>query len=166
MPSWAWSIPQSHGSEVCIGPCFVHVKWLLTIRTTFCKKIQKRSWHRTGRATLGIIDSFAESQPLMSATLMTSFAFSKPISNSNAISEFQIWLQKYLILNYVFPLRAVESEILAILRIRHEDCVMFEGPDAKRKCADIYETYKQAEANWFCKCMLSTQQNSFEICEK
>jgi len=56
-------------------------------------------------------------------------------------------------LNSILSCRNVESEILTILRVRHEDCVMFEGPDSKRKCADIYESYKQAEANWFCKCM-------------
>ncbi|CAB3364337.1 Hypothetical predicted protein [Cloeon dipterum] len=47
--------------------------------------------------------------------------------------------------------KAVDSEILAILRIRMEDCNMFHGPDAVAKCKSLVETYKEAEGNWFCK---------------
>ncbi|XP_059478012.1 NADH dehydrogenase [ubiquinone] 1 beta subcomplex subunit 10 [Neocloeon triangulifer] len=45
----------------------------------------------------------------------------------------------------------VENEILTILRVRLEDCTVFNGPDAGVKCKDIFENYKKAETNWFCK---------------
>uniref|UniRef100_A0A481SWH6 NADH dehydrogenase [ubiquinone] 1 beta subcomplex subunit 10 n=1 Tax=Nicoletia phytophila TaxID=1350298 RepID=A0A481SWH6_9INSE len=47
--------------------------------------------------------------------------------------------------------KMVDNEILNILRQRFEDCVLYEGPDAKVKCQGVLEQYKQAEENWFTK---------------
>ncbi|XP_072932053.1 NADH dehydrogenase [ubiquinone] 1 beta subcomplex subunit 10 [Epargyreus clarus] len=46
--------------------------------------------------------------------------------------------------------RAVDSEILSILRMRYEDCMMYERPDVIT-CKPLYEKYKQAEEAWFIK---------------
>lgn len=51
--------------------------------------------------------------------------------------------------------KLVDSSIVHILRQRFEDCVMYEAPDELTKCGDILETYKQAETNWFSKCMFT-----------
>lgn len=46
--------------------------------------------------------------------------------------------------------RAVDSEILSILRQRFEDCMLFESPDIN-VCKPIYEKYKDGEEAWFIK---------------
>lgn len=51
-----------------------------------------------------------------------------------------------------FSCRAVDSEVLSILRKRFEDCVLYEGPDSKVRCAHIRQQYEEAETNWFIKC--------------
>lgn len=48
--------------------------------------------------------------------------------------------------------RMVDNEILAILRQRQEDCMLYERPDAATKCKDIMEQYQRAAENWFIKC--------------
>ncbi|XP_075231504.1 NADH dehydrogenase (ubiquinone) PDSW subunit [Lycorma delicatula] len=47
--------------------------------------------------------------------------------------------------------KKVESKILFILRQRFEDCVLYEGPDAKEKCQPLHDIMKEAETNWFIK---------------
>ncbi|XP_073997622.1 NADH dehydrogenase (ubiquinone) PDSW subunit [Rhodnius prolixus] len=47
--------------------------------------------------------------------------------------------------------KAVDSEVLSILRKRFEDCVLYEGPDSKVRCAHIRQQYEEAETNWFIK---------------
>ncbi|XP_076028785.1 NADH dehydrogenase (ubiquinone) PDSW subunit [Oratosquilla oratoria] len=47
--------------------------------------------------------------------------------------------------------RMVDNEVLNILRQRMEDCVMYEGPDAGRKCVKLREDYEKAAENWFIK---------------
>lgn len=47
--------------------------------------------------------------------------------------------------------RMVDNEILNILRQRQEDCVMYEGPNHKEKCAPLREAYEKAAENWFIK---------------
>lgn len=48
--------------------------------------------------------------------------------------------------------RLVDNEILSILRLRFEDCMMYEAPDHMKKCKPFMDTYKEAEENWFIKC--------------
>lgn len=48
--------------------------------------------------------------------------------------------------------RQVDSEIVAILRERFEECVLYEKPDHLRKCADVLATLEDASTNWFIKC--------------
>ncbi|XP_050101381.1 NADH dehydrogenase [ubiquinone] 1 beta subcomplex subunit 10 [Anopheles aquasalis] len=47
--------------------------------------------------------------------------------------------------------KMVDNEILAILRQRFEDCVMYEQPDHVRKCKSFLDTYEKAAENWFIK---------------
>ncbi|XP_067005118.1 NADH dehydrogenase [ubiquinone] 1 beta subcomplex subunit 10 isoform X2 [Anabrus simplex] len=47
--------------------------------------------------------------------------------------------------------RMVDTEILAILRQRFEDCVHYESPDHMTKCKDLFEQYNQNAENWFIK---------------
>ncbi|XP_012267111.2 NADH dehydrogenase [ubiquinone] 1 beta subcomplex subunit 10 [Athalia rosae] len=47
--------------------------------------------------------------------------------------------------------KKVDNEILNILRQRFEDCVLYEGHDAKEKCTPIYQQYEDASTNWFMK---------------
>uniref|UniRef100_A0A023F817 NADH dehydrogenase [ubiquinone] 1 beta subcomplex subunit 10 n=1 Tax=Triatoma infestans TaxID=30076 RepID=A0A023F817_TRIIF len=47
--------------------------------------------------------------------------------------------------------KAVDSEVLNILRQRFEDCVLYEGPDNKVRCAHLKEQYDEAVTNWFIK---------------
>jgi len=47
--------------------------------------------------------------------------------------------------------RMVENDILAILRQRFEDCVLYEAPDHMEKCAPLNDQYQKAAANWFTK---------------
>ncbi|XP_013169085.1 PREDICTED: NADH dehydrogenase [ubiquinone] 1 beta subcomplex subunit 10 [Papilio xuthus] len=47
--------------------------------------------------------------------------------------------------------RAVDSEILSILRMRYEDCMMYEQPDHLTVCKPFWERYKNAEEAWFIK---------------
>uniref|UniRef100_T1GPH9 NADH dehydrogenase [ubiquinone] 1 beta subcomplex subunit 10 n=1 Tax=Megaselia scalaris TaxID=36166 RepID=T1GPH9_MEGSC len=47
--------------------------------------------------------------------------------------------------------RLVDNEILSILRLRFEDCMMYEAPDHMKKCKPFMDTYKEAEENWFIK---------------
>jgi len=46
--------------------------------------------------------------------------------------------------------RAVDSEIIGILRYRMDDCVREEYPDYE-KCFPLKEAYEQAAADWFTK---------------
>lgn len=48
--------------------------------------------------------------------------------------------------------RMVDNEILSILRLRFEDCMMYETPDHMVKCRPFMDVYKKAEENWFIKC--------------
>jgi NADH dehydrogenase (ubiquinone) 1 beta subcomplex subunit 10 len=50
--------------------------------------------------------------------------------------------------------KMVDNEILAILRSRFEDCVLYEAPDHMTKCIDLKEAYEKAAGNWFSKCEL------------
>ncbi|XP_066255337.1 NADH dehydrogenase [ubiquinone] 1 beta subcomplex subunit 10 [Euwallacea similis] len=47
--------------------------------------------------------------------------------------------------------RHVDSEILAILKDRYEDCCVYERPDQKRVCAPLFQAYNEASTNWFIK---------------
>ncbi|XP_071512523.1 NADH dehydrogenase [ubiquinone] 1 beta subcomplex subunit 10 [Panulirus ornatus] len=47
--------------------------------------------------------------------------------------------------------RMVDNEVLSILRLRKEDCMLYEGPDEIQKCAKIKEDYAKAAENWFIK---------------
>uniref|UniRef100_A0A481SX02 NADH dehydrogenase [ubiquinone] 1 beta subcomplex subunit 10 n=1 Tax=Orthoderella ornata TaxID=444751 RepID=A0A481SX02_9NEOP len=47
--------------------------------------------------------------------------------------------------------KLVDNEILNILRMRFEDCVMYEAPDHVRKCRPLLEEYEKASENWFIK---------------
>ncbi|XP_050346401.1 NADH dehydrogenase [ubiquinone] 1 beta subcomplex subunit 10 [Nymphalis io] len=47
--------------------------------------------------------------------------------------------------------RAVDSEILNILRMRYEDCMMYETPEHLTVCKPLWERYKAAEEAWFIK---------------
>lgn len=56
--------------------------------------------------------------------------------------------------------RAVDENILNILRSRFEDCMLYEAPDEVKRCQHIWDAYKEAEANWFSKCMFLVALNS------
>lgn len=47
--------------------------------------------------------------------------------------------------------KLVDTEILAILRGRFEDCTLHEAPDHIEKCTPLLEQYEEASANWFTK---------------
>ncbi|XP_046402209.1 NADH dehydrogenase [ubiquinone] 1 beta subcomplex subunit 10 [Ischnura elegans] len=47
--------------------------------------------------------------------------------------------------------RLVDSSVLNILRMRFEDCTLYEGPNAPAKCKEILEQYEKAAENWFIK---------------
>ncbi|XP_063618984.1 NADH dehydrogenase [ubiquinone] 1 beta subcomplex subunit 10 [Cydia splendana] len=47
--------------------------------------------------------------------------------------------------------RAVDSEILSILRQRYEDCMLYEAPDHLTVCKSLWDKYKDAEEAWFIK---------------
>ncbi|KAG0720173.1 NADH dehydrogenase [ubiquinone] 1 beta subcomplex subunit 10 [Chionoecetes opilio] len=47
--------------------------------------------------------------------------------------------------------KLVDSDILAILRQRQEDCIIFEKNDHRIKCRDIMQEYDKAAENWFIK---------------
>ncbi|KAG8230018.1 hypothetical protein J437_LFUL008459 [Ladona fulva] len=47
--------------------------------------------------------------------------------------------------------RLVDNDILHILRLRFEDCVLYEGPESKEKCKGLYDEYQKAAENWFIK---------------
>jgi len=47
--------------------------------------------------------------------------------------------------------RMVDSEILNILRQRRADCTIYEKPDHREKCKQIYKDYEEAETSWFIK---------------
>lgn len=46
----------------------------------------------------------------------------------------------------------VDTQILQILRERFEECVMYEKPDHKEKCSDIWNIYEDNSGHWFTKC--------------
>lgn len=48
----------------------------------------------------------------------------------------------------------VDNEILNILRIRFEDCMLYEAPDHMSKCRSFMDALKNAEDAWFSKCLL------------
>ncbi|CAH1400736.1 unnamed protein product [Nezara viridula] len=47
--------------------------------------------------------------------------------------------------------RAVDNEVLNILRQRFEDCVTYEAPDHVSRCKKLKEMYDEASTNWFIK---------------
>uniref|UniRef100_A0A481SW11 NADH dehydrogenase [ubiquinone] 1 beta subcomplex subunit 10 n=1 Tax=Thermobia domestica TaxID=89055 RepID=A0A481SW11_THEDO len=47
--------------------------------------------------------------------------------------------------------KMVDNEVLNILRMRYEDCMFYEGPEAKKKCMPLYDEYLKAAENWFIK---------------
>ncbi|XP_022831323.1 NADH dehydrogenase [ubiquinone] 1 beta subcomplex subunit 10 [Spodoptera litura] len=47
--------------------------------------------------------------------------------------------------------RAVDSEILGILRQRYEDCMVYERPDHAKQCKPLWDKYKESEEAWFIK---------------
>ncbi|CAG9863541.1 unnamed protein product [Phyllotreta striolata] len=47
--------------------------------------------------------------------------------------------------------RLVDSEIVAILRSRFEDCTLYEAPDHLEKCHNLWEIYNDATTNYFIK---------------
>ncbi|GAB6032646.1 hypothetical protein CHUAL_011524 [Chamberlinius hualienensis] len=47
--------------------------------------------------------------------------------------------------------KKVDVEIVNILRRRKEECRVYEYPDHREKCAQIYEDYEQAAENYFIK---------------
>lgn len=55
-------------------------------------------------------------------------------------------------MNKFICLRQVESEILNVLRLRFEDCVLYEAPDHMTKCKHLLDQYEEATTNWFTKC--------------
>lgn len=48
--------------------------------------------------------------------------------------------------------RMVDNEIINILRIRFEDCMLYEAPDHMSKCRSFMDALKNAEDAWFSKC--------------
>lgn len=48
--------------------------------------------------------------------------------------------------------RMVDNEIVAILRQRFEDCILYETPDHMAKCTPLMKVYEKASENWFTKC--------------
>ena len=46
----------------------------------------------------------------------------------------------------------VDSEIIAVLRQRWKECVIYESPDADRKCAKVKDDFFNASENFFIKC--------------
>lgn len=47
--------------------------------------------------------------------------------------------------------RLVDTEILAILRQRFEECHLYENPDHFEKCKELKQQYDEAATNWFAK---------------
>ncbi|XP_071438554.1 NADH dehydrogenase [ubiquinone] 1 beta subcomplex subunit 10 [Hetaerina americana] len=47
--------------------------------------------------------------------------------------------------------RLVDSDILNILRLRFEDCTLYEKPNSLEKCKGLLEQYEKAAENWFIK---------------
>lgn len=47
----------------------------------------------------------------------------------------------------------VDSDILNILRMRFEDCMIYEAPDHLTMCKPLWDKYKDAEEAWFIKCI-------------
>lgn len=45
----------------------------------------------------------------------------------------------------------VDSEIVAILRNRYEDCLLFNQEDGEKLCAGVLEAVEQATADWCAK---------------
>lgn len=78
------------------------------------------------------------------------------------------YLMKILFINvlseFLFNFfRAVDSEILNILRMRYEDCMLYENPDHLTVCKPFWEKYKAAEEAWFIKCELNFLFTYFTI---
>lgn len=56
----------------------------------------------------------------------------------------------------------VDDHILVILRMRFEDCMLYEAPDHMEKCRPLMDTYQKAAENWFTKCeLLLDVENAF-----
>ncbi|XP_023240060.1 NADH dehydrogenase [ubiquinone] 1 beta subcomplex subunit 10-like [Centruroides sculpturatus] len=47
--------------------------------------------------------------------------------------------------------KAVDTEILNLLRLRRDDCVFYESPDHKENCKKVLADYEEAALNWFIK---------------
>lgn len=60
--------------------------------------------------------------------------------------------------------RQVDTEIVAILRERFEECVLYEKPDHERKCAEVLATLNDASTNWFIKCKCHKYSDFFYYC--
>lgn len=48
--------------------------------------------------------------------------------------------------------KAVDNEIVNIMRQRFEDCMLYEAPDHAKKCRPLLDAYNSAAENWFIKC--------------
>lgn len=48
--------------------------------------------------------------------------------------------------------KAVDNEIVSIMRQRFEDCILYEAPDHMKKCTPFLDAYNRATENWFIKC--------------
>lgn len=48
--------------------------------------------------------------------------------------------------------KAVDNEIVTIMRQRFEDCMLYEAPDHAKKCRPLLDAYNKAAENWFTKC--------------
>jgi hypothetical protein len=80
-----------------------------------------------------------------------------------AITSFSLTLDKFICFLYIncllgfskvitFSFRFVENEILSILRRRFEDCILYEAPDHRVKCQELWDQYNEGAENWFIKC--------------
>ena len=48
--------------------------------------------------------------------------------------------------------RWVDQEVVEVLKRRKDACYVHEGPDARVKCAEMYEEFQVAVEDYFTKC--------------
>ncbi len=53
--------------------------------------------------------------------------------------------------------RKVDGEIIAVLRNRYKECVIYEMPDQARKCEKMRVDFEDASTNFCIKCKLSVE---------
>lgn len=121
--------------------------------------MQRNSFCRTRRNIRGIISNTVACRRSTSVTQTTWFVKPKQISNSYAISKYSFLRnirsrrRRDFFLFNAFLFRAVEDEILMILRSRFEQCSFYHGEaDRQDMCADLRKIYDEAALNWFIKC--------------